>query len=154
MIIDVRELLEDPQTFQGEDPAESFGIDEESMRLVSSVKYDFQAYVVTEELIVRGSLKMEVSFLCSRCAVFFTEKLEENAFECFRELSGELESVDLTEDIREAMLLTFPAYPVCGSECRGLCPQCGINWNKGTCECSGPEDMRWSKLDKLNIKDS
>ena len=154
MIIYIRDISEDPKRFTGEDPVELFGIDEESVRLVSPVKYDFQAYVVSDELIVTGSLKTEVSFLCSRCVEFFTEKLEEKAFECSKDVVEEPESVDLTEDIREAMLLTFPAYPVCGSECRGLCPQCGINRNNGTCKCSGPDDMRWSKLDKLKIEDS
>lgn len=154
MIIDVRELSEEPKSFQGEDSADLFEIEDQTIRLSGPVKYDLRAYVVSDELIVKGSLKMEVSFLCSRCAEAFTERLEEKGFECFRDMVEERESVDLTEDIREAMLLTFPAYPVCDSECRGLCPRCGMNRNKGICKCSGPEDMRWNELGKLKIKDS
>jgi uncharacterized protein len=29
--------------------------------------------------------------------------------------------------------------PLCVEACRGLCPQCGINLNTGTCTC----DVRW-----------
>jgi uncharacterized protein len=154
MIIDLRDLSEDPRHFKGEDPADLFEIKEETMRLSGPVKYDLEAYIVSEELIVTGSLETSVSFVCSKCTESFTVKLEENSFECCKEIVEEPESVDLTGDIREAMLLTFPAYPVCDSDCRGLCPQCGINRNEGACKCAGPEDMRWGKLDKLDIKDS
>ena len=60
------------------------------------------------------------------------------------------EAIDLTDDMREAMILAFPTVPVCRPECKGLCPQCGINRNKSECECSGPvADSRWQALDKL-----
>jgi uncharacterized metal-binding protein YceD (DUF177 family) len=64
-----------------------------------------------------------------------------------------LESVDLTEDIRESMILAFPHYPVCNPECKGLCPQCGVNLNNAPCSCQPPADDRWAGLDGLNLKE-
>lgn len=61
-------------------------------------------------------------------------------------------SVDLTPDIREAMILCFPGYPVCKAECKGLCPTCGKNLNKGACTCAPPPDNRWSVLDRLDAR--
>jgi len=61
------------------------------------------------------------------------------------------ESVDLTGDIRESMILAFPHYPACRPECKGLCPTCGINLNRDTCSCRPPGDDRWSRLDELNV---
>ena len=60
--------------------------------------------------------------------------------------------VDLTDDIREAIILTFPAYPVCQPDCKGLCPTCGENRNKAACRCAPPQDNRWSALNDLSAR--
>ena len=40
--------------------------------------------------------------------------------------------------------------PLCREDCRGLCPQCGMNRNTGTCECGpGWEDPRLAPLKGL-----
>jgi uncharacterized protein len=64
-----------------------------------------------------------------------------------------LESVDLTGDIRESMILAFPHYPVCDSACKGMCPQCGTNLNQKECNCQPPTDDRWVGLDGLKLKE-
>ena len=61
------------------------------------------------------------------------------------------ESVNLTEDMREAIILTFPAYPICRPDCKGLCAMCGINLNNEACDCRAPQEDRWSTLDRLDI---
>ena len=101
------------------------------------------------ELIVEGSLAASVSLRCSRCAESFAFRVEIPDFQCAREVSQDAESVDLTDEIRESIILSFPNYPVCNADCRGLCPACGRNLNQGECECKPPEDARWGVLDGL-----
>ena len=43
--------------------------------------------------------------------------------------------IDLSLGIREALLLALPITPVCKDDCRGLCPECGANWNLKRCKC-------------------
>lgn len=43
--------------------------------------------------------------------------------------------VDEAELAREHFLLHVPMHPLCREDCKGLCPQCGKNWNKGPCSC-------------------
>ena len=50
---------------------------------------------------------------------------------------------------RDAVLLELPLAPLCSEDCRGLCPQCGINRNVADCECVPAGDPRWSVLDTL-----
>ena len=58
--------------------------------------------------------------------------------------------LDLTEVVRQNILLAIPPYPVCRSQCAGLCPQCGQNWNEGTCDCTDDQvDPRLQVLKKL-----
>jgi DUF177 domain-containing protein len=57
--------------------------------------------------------------------------------------------VDLEPMARDAVLLELPLAPLCSEDCRGLCPQCGTNWNLSGCDCTRPVDPRWSALDRL-----
>ena len=45
------------------------------------------------------------------------------------------ESIDLGELMHEQFLLALPMKPLCSEACKGLCPHCGTNLNKGTCDC-------------------
>ncbi|MBI5755226.1 DUF177 domain-containing protein [Candidatus Peregrinibacteria bacterium] len=42
--------------------------------------------------------------------------------------------IDLSEIIRQTLLLHFPVFPVCSKSCKGLCPHCGKDLNTETCE--------------------
>jgi len=46
---------------------------------------------------------------------------------------------DLTELLRQSILLALPMRPLCSEECKGLCPHCGANLNEGPCGC--PTDL-------------
>jgi uncharacterized protein len=55
--------------------------------------------------------------------------------------------VDLREAVRECAVLGYPQAPVCSEECKGLCPDCGIDRNKDTCSCEEQNvDPRWDGL--------
>jgi uncharacterized protein len=53
--------------------------------------------------------------------------------------SGDI--IDLTDVVREQVLLSVPTYPLCRPNCRGLCPQCGADLNRTSCGCV-EEDVR------------
>ncbi len=48
---------------------------------------------------------------------------------------GSARILDVSEVIRQHLLLAAPMVPLCAPTCRGLCPQCGANWNQRTCTC-------------------
>lgn len=41
--------------------------------------------------------------------------------------------LDVTDDIRQEILLSYPVKFLCREDCRGLCPHCGKNLNEGNC---------------------
>jgi uncharacterized protein len=45
------------------------------------------------------------------------------------------ETIDLGEMVREQFYLALPMKPLCDEACKGLCPQCGTNLNRATCDC-------------------
>lgn len=46
------------------------------------------------------------------------------------------ECVALGEMLREQVILSVPMQPLCASDCKGLCNQCGENLNVKECSCS------------------
>jgi uncharacterized protein len=54
------------------------------------------------------------------------------------------------EIAREQAIMAIPMKPLCRSECRGLCPVCGIDLNAGACACeTSMPDPRFEVLKKL-----
>ncbi len=55
--------------------------------------------------------------------------------------------VDLTDALREAVVLAVPLQRICHETCRGLCPSCGADRNRETCDCPQDDsDPRWAGL--------
>lgn len=46
--------------------------------------------------------------------------------------------LNVAEVIAEQLQLAIPMKPLCGDGCRGLCPECGLNLNNATCDCTVP----------------
>jgi hypothetical protein len=59
--------------------------------------------------------------------------------------------VDLAPLVHDAIFLDLPLAPLCGEDCQGLCPYCGIDRNEATCDCQAPVDARWATLDGLRF---
>ena len=57
----------------------------------------------------------------------------------------------LEDAVKEQVLLALPMKNICRPDCKGLCPECGQNWNLGKCSCRRPvDDLRWAPLEKLS----
>jgi uncharacterized protein len=57
--------------------------------------------------------------------------------------------LDLREGLRQYILMSEPAKPLCQAECAGLCSVCGADLNAGPHECEPQPDERWSALTGL-----
>ena len=66
-----------------------------------------------------------------------TASHSENAFDI-----SENHTIDLTEALRQHLLLAVDLIPVCREDCRGLCANCGVNLNMETCNCPPAEEPR------------
>ena len=61
------------------------------------------------------------------------------------------ERIDLEPLFREQLVLAVPYAPLCKDDCKGLCPQCGIDRNTDSCACEPPIDPRLAALKGLKI---
>lgn len=104
------------------------------------------------ELFIRGTLRVPVRFQCATCGAFFSTWVEDSGFLRDYLIHEGQAHVDITDDVREAVLLALPVNPRCRPDCRGLCPQCGANRNEKPCGCPAEaEPGPWSALNALNL---
>lgn len=139
----------------------------------SFLAVEFQAAYINSRVILKGKWKAEVSCECSRCLERFSYSLEEKFYDEFRHLPGSSETswkneieldenegfvfkgdvLYLSEYFRQQFLINQPLKFLCHSECKGLCPVCGINRNREHCACEMETlDPRWALLEKVREK--
>ena len=64
------------------------------------------------------------------------------------------DTIDLRQLMEEQFYLTLPMKPLCRTDCKGLCPNCGTNLNVQTCDCQVRwEDPRLAGLKALMNRD-
>ena len=121
-------------------------------------------YAGTGEIVVRGTVNGALRQECRRCLEPVPSKLSEEVTMVFVSATSEgaeedgdvrlfddhVAELDLSDSVREEILLGIDLFVVCDPECRGLCPRCGVNRNIETCSCSSEEsDPRWDALRAL-----
>lgn len=155
MIVDVARLDRAGEKLEGETAEGLLELgDDPFIAPVGGMRYRLRAERVADELLIRGSVWQPVRCLCSRCAAPFETEAGDDEFVLSVPLDakagetdpaeatvpavlsdGKTEYVDLTESVREAIILAFPSFPLCDEGCKGLCPVCGTNLNTGVCAC-------------------
>ena len=68
---------------------------------------------------------------CARCLEDFGRSYD-NRFILDYSVKGQ-QDLDITDDVRQEILLSYPVRFLCREDCRGLCPQCGTNLNERSC---------------------
>ncbi len=131
------------------------------------LRVDLEASEVGEGILVRGEFEGTIAAECRRCLAEVPVKLQDRVDLLFEPLSDSEEEdlagevyplpdrgdvLDVSEALREQILLRVPDYVLCSEDCRGLCPQCGTDLNRANCDCAPPaEPSPWEALKKVRF---
>lgn len=154
MIVELKLLSPEGSALEGEEPNSILEVDDDPhLRLSQPIRCHLWARRVSKRLVVKGRLEMALEMECARCARFFWTTVQVSSFLRAYDLPEGTETVDVTPDIREEILLHLRPFPLCRPDCRGLCPRCGKDLNEGPCSCQPPpwEEGPWAGLDKLKL---
>lgn len=153
MIIKLDEVPESGLKIHEEEPGDILELGEDGeFRAAGPVQCDLYVQVVDGMLIVRGTISATLQAECARCTQIFSTTVADSGFlRDFPDVEG-VEEVDVTEDLREAILLNLPHFPLCDEQCKGLCPQCGKDQNAVACGCRKIEESgAWGALNNLKL---
>ena len=120
------------------DPA-AMDMGRDDIHLTEPFEVDAFVTKVDEELVIRADIRCPVHLDCARCLEPFAETVETDAV--FSYTVQPTDVVDITEDIRQEIMLAYPARPLCRPDCQGLCRACGQNLNERLCSHAEPERM-------------
>lgn len=117
------------------------------------------------QVFLKAAVSAGASFTCDRCLTPFLSPLASSYRMCYvaegsthgsidpaelQVVPAGFSVIDMSDDVRQTVLLSVPLKLLCSESCRGLCPHCGINLNLGTCTCTEHSvDPRWEQLIKL-----
>ena len=100
---------------------------------------------INDCLLATGRLNCDLRLICDRCleevdqktpirleSCYYIDRKEHPAEEFLVDKYGQ---IDLTEAVREEIILNTSLKNLCKSDCLGICPECGENKNSGKCQC-------------------
>ncbi len=111
----------------------------------------------------KGSIATDVNATCRRCLASNARRIDAQVNLVFTEdqdtddpseyvVPEKTDVLDLSEAIREELILAVAAYVLCREDCKGLCASCGTDLNTISCDCRPPSDRRWAALEKSKTK--
>lgn len=110
-----------------------------------------------KEFILDLLAEATVEEVCDRCTRTFTANL---VFPIWEEMDlppeqkNKSDQLDITELIRDNILVQLPTKTLCSPDCKGLCPVCGKDRNEFDCTCESEQiDPRLSVLNNLLNED-
>ena len=174
MLLDLSRIRTPHEHFEQVYPAEAFAADREDFRVAAPVSLAFDIFKDKAQYRLVGRTQTSLELPCSRCLESITVAVDapfdlryqphapaataglgkdderEIEEDDFGTAFYEHDQIDLGQLMREQFYLAVPMKPLCDSACRGLCPACGTNLNRGTCECKRDwDDPRFAVLNTL-----
>jgi uncharacterized protein len=160
ILINLRHLETKSQQLEGECPASELDLEkgDELISLNEPLKYDLEAQLMEQAVLVQGRLELALDCECARCLKPFRQVLEIDDWACHIPLEGEEKAVvisdcvDLTPYIREDIFLAFPQRPLCDPNCSGLKTPAKKSEQSPAAGGEATGDASpWSVLDKLKL---
>ena len=154
LVFDMKDLRhEDFKAFEAFVPPASLGLNYEEVEFIKPLSCAVQLFRQgNDNVYVAADIETQLSVECRRCirpfevditttlallfAVGNESLMEKEADE--RYYDGE--TLDISEDVRQGLILEIPAWPLCSEMCEGLCPECGAELNREACSCETTGD--------------
>ena len=170
MILKLREFEDFPARIRLEAGPEQVAPLTEELKSVSHLSVALAIQKADDDFYAQGEVEADVTLECARCLRGFETHLtgrtdfiinaEGQPPKTDRDVIDDEEyisyrgpdmSVDISDQVRQALVLAVDLKPLCDEDCKGLCPSCGKNLNDGPCDCGSKQiDPRWEGLKGLS----
>lgn len=106
-------------------------MDRADIRLREPFAVDALITKADQELVVNVEIRAPLQASCARCLEDFTSLVTADTVFSYHVQPTDV--VDITDDVRQEIILAYPMIPICRSDCKGLCRTCGQNLNLAAC---------------------
>lgn len=131
MKIHVKEVPEEGLSLHATYDPKPMDMERDDIRLTE--RFDVEAFIThsERELIVKADIRCPLLMTCARCLEDFSSHIETDAV--FHYKVEPADTVDITDEVRQEIVLAYPMFPICLTTCKGLCSTCGQNLNISPC---------------------
>jgi len=137
----------------GEEPGKYLELEnDDNILSISNIFYKIIVSIVNNGVLIRGKISAILTCTCAKCTDQFDYELLNKDICHFFEIPNKTE-IDLTEQLREDILINLPQIYLCSDNCKGICVVCGQNLNKNKCSCQVHEEEEniWKKLENIDL---
>jgi uncharacterized protein len=165
MKINISSLSEGTHDYQLSKKSEEIGL---GSNFFGGVQARVTLEKVRRQLFLKAKVSAQAHVECARCLdpmdrkfdsefriiyVQNEEEYQEGNEDEVRILQHDTNNIDISDDVKDFILLSIPLKLVCRDTCGGLCPRCGRKIETGhDASCTQEEietDSRWNKLRDL-----
>ena len=144
-VAEIKKKLVGEKTFRFDLEPQELNLTPEDLPVVGKIKVEGSLANGGDVLLLKAVMQARVARQCGRCLKNFQATTEAEILEKFYPADAqgiekdayayEFDVVDITDALREGLLLVEPISALCKEDCRGLCPVCGIDRNVDSCTC-------------------
>lgn len=135
---------------------------------VQSLRVELDIILSDNIYYCQGQIECDAKLDCSRCLEPYQVSINGKIDFSLQELSEKhpvdkdevpeneilltpgTKEIDISQPIREALILEIPLKPICADSCLGLCALCGNNKNIKPCDCRDEKtESRWDGLKNI-----
>ena len=153
MIISVNKISDKGYALNDSIDLDNAHLIEEGSFFLESVEYQVLFKRQDQRIQAQGNIQTAISLVCVRCLeqfelkihsrfdiILFPKEMVEQRSTALDEddleyIFYENDQIDLEKILVEQVNLFIPFKPVCRTDCKGICPGCGANLNRGACPC-------------------
>jgi uncharacterized protein len=136
----------------------------DGVNFIAPVTAKLKLFRQIDKIFINGELTVAIELECARClkpVPMILKGMLENQYSPVPKMPFDLlddigisyysgEYIELSDDIRESLILELPFRVLCLEDCKGLCIKCGQNLNQKKCDCQlEPEEALNSKFTLL-----
>ncbi len=169
MFLDVKELALHKIRIRQSFAPGALDFHSKDFRQIEPLEVRATAELVDSEIRISGALHTRLELVCARCLEPVPEEVSRDFDLYYRPMATiakeeevhlrladteiaffEGDGLFLADVLAEQVNLAVPMKVICRSDCRGLCPHCGVNLNSEDCRCeTHTADPRLAPLARL-----
>ena len=161
LVIDLSDLPVEGREVTGQIEGDVFQLEPDGPRVASPLRYRLHVERQGDLLVASGNVEADFIFDCVLCLEPFTDRIALEDYRLEEELDGKTATVDLTDRLREDILLALPGHPRCNEAALAArtCPAAELfppasHYAAGLPENKHPSlESRpvWGALDQLDL---
>lgn len=133
MKVKLSEIPQEGLTLTEEFHPKTMNLETDDLRFTAPLRVSATFQKESDAVVVAVETHGQMSLTCGRCLEDYPAPYQ-GRFHLGYSVEGKV-TLDVTDDIRQEILLSYPVKFLCNESCQGLCLRCGKNLNEGRCSC-------------------